>query len=279
MDKVVSCIYKTSFKNNQFMLSKSGIIILSFLCTACNNNGSNGQSVKNNSSNVSKAFENPYQVINKIPLPMGYVRIEEPQNSFGNFLQNIGLKKDKTVYKFNGELKGNQSAQFAVIDVTVGDKDLQQCADAIMRLRAEYLFTQKRFTEIDFTDNNNKHYKFSEPYNRTHFTTYLQQVFGMCGSASLSKQLNKVNDFSNIKIGDVLIRGGFPGHAVQVMDMATNNTGQKIYLLAQSYMPAQDIHVLVNDTDATLSPWYAVDENTIIKTPEYTFKNNELKKW
>ena len=92
-----------------------------------------------------------------------------------------------------------------------------------MRLRAEYLFAQKKFTQIDFIDNNLKHYKFYPPYTRTHFTTYLEQVFGMCGSASLAKQLNTVPNFSSIKIGDILIRGGFPGHAVQVIDMAENN--------------------------------------------------------
>ena len=59
---------------------------------------------------------------------------------------------------------------------------------------------------------------------------------------------------NNIKPGDVLIRGGFPGHAVIVMDMATNSAGKKIYLLAQSYMPAQDIHVLVNPSDEHSSP-------------------------
>lgn len=37
--------------------------------------------------------------------------------------------------------------------------------------------------------------------------------------------------------------------------MAENNKGEKIYLLAQGFMPAQDIHVLVNFVDTDLSPW------------------------
>lgn len=101
----------------------------------------------------------------------------------------------------------------------------------------------------------------------------------MCGSASLSKQLHPVAGLSAIEPGDVIIRGGFPGHAVIAVDVAVNKVGEKIYLLAQSYMPAQDIHILVNPADENLSPWYSVNNNKFIQTPEYLFYSNELKKW
>lgn len=100
----------------------------------------------------------------------------------------------------------------------------------------------------------------------------------MCGSASLSKQLKSVS-FNTIQPGDVLIRGGFPGHVVIVMDVAVNKEGKKIFMLAQSYMPAQDIHVLVNPTSKILSPWYEANGATMIVTPEYVFTNRELKRW
>ena len=222
--------------------------------------------------------ENPYARIFDIPVPAGYSRVNEQPHSFGDWLRNTDLKKDKRVYKYDGTLKENQSAQFAVLNISVGNKDLQQCADAVMRLRAEYLFTEKKFEEISFTDNEGKQYRFTQPHTRTHFMPYLNTVFGMCGSASLSKQLNTVA-FRNIRSGDVLIRGGFPGHAVIVMDLAQDNEGKKIYLLAQSYMPAQDIHVLINPVDEKLSPWYRVTDNERIFTPEYIFKLTELKRW
>jgi hypothetical protein len=265
-------------KNNQFMPTKSSIIIVSLLCVACNNNNSNGQKKKISAGN-NVSTENPYSTINKIPLPKGFNRIPQIENSFAYYLQHLKLKKDKTVYTFNGDVKRNQTAQYAVVDISIGNKDLQQCADAVMRLRSEYLFAQKRFTEINFIDNNGKHYLFTSPYTKAHFETYLQQVFGMCGSASLAKQLKPVTKFSSIQIGDVIIRGGFPGHAVQVIDMAQNYDGKKIYLLAQSYMPAQDIHVLVNNYNIELSPWYNVEGGDEIITPEYRFVKSELKRW
>ena len=55
---------------------------------------------------------------------------------------------------YNGSPKGNQSAHAAVFNVDVGNQDLQQCADAVMRLRAEYLFGKGRYEEIHFNFTN-----------------------------------------------------------------------------------------------------------------------------
>jgi Domain of unknown function (4846) len=256
---------------------------------SCNNNANSTAnkkesktSTENKASTSKKEIPtngNEYTQIKSIPLPEGYSRIENDVNSFAYWLENVSLKKDKTVYKFDGTEKYNQSAQFAVLDISVGKKDLQQCADAVMRLRAEYLFSQKAFDKIVFIDNANTVYKFAEPFTRENFTKYLDRVFGMCGSASLAKQLKIKTSFNKIQAGDVLIRGGFPGHAVIVMDVAQNEAGKRMYMIAQSYMPAQDIHVLQNPMNENLSPWYEVNENEIIQTPEYTFKKGELKEW
>jgi hypothetical protein len=76
----------------------------------------------------------------------------------------------------------------------------------------------------------------------------------------------------------VLITGGSPGHAMLVTDMASDAAGHKIYLLAQSYMPAQDIHIVKNPMNDGLSPWYRADEPLII-TPEWTFHSFQLRRW
>jgi len=251
-------------------------LIAFLLLLACNaNSGSSPVSANNETART----ENPFIKIEKIPLPAGFTREAADPETFAAYLRNIGLKPGTTVYLYNGQPKQNQTAQFAILNISTGSTDLQQCADAVMRLRAEYLFEQKQFQQIIFYDNDKKTYPFSTPYTRDNFDKYLARVFGMCGSASLSKQLKPVADLSAIQPGDVLIRGGFPGHAVLVMDVAVNNAAKKIYLLAQSYMPAQDIHVLINPMNAGLSPWYEVNDDEIIKTPEYTFTKHELKRW
>jgi len=260
------------------MYFKAPLLLIPLLSLSCDPASSHG----NSATPAQKQWhgnDNPYASISEIPLPEGFERAEKDSNSFAGWLRRIELKKDKTVYKYNGQPKGNQSAQFAVLNVSVGNRNLQQCADAVMRLRAEFLFKQKKFDQITFYDNNKTVYQFLPPYTRSNFMSYLNRVFGMCGSASLSKQLKPVPDFKNVEAGDVLIRGGFPGHAVMVMDVATNPEGKKIYLLAQSFMPAQDIHILVNPNDEQLSPWYEVNNDVMVKTPEYWFYRDELKHW
>lgn len=218
------------------------------------------------------------QNIQNIPVPAGYHRTHFSERSFAVWLRHLKLKRDNRVFLHTGELKKNQSAQFAVIDVPVGKKNLQQCADAIMRLRAQYLFDQKRFNEISFADNSGKEYDYAISLNQP-FEHYLEKVFSYCGTLSLESQLKKVSDFHSMKPGDVLIKGGSPGHAVIIVDVAEGQNGKKIYLLAQSYMPAQDIHVLKNPMDNSLSPWYEVNDNSLIHTPEWTFEPGQLKEW
>lgn len=216
-----------------------------------------------------------------IPLPAGFTRLPAGGNSFTTWLRSIKVKKDPQVYLYNGRLKNNQDAQFAVLDIPVGTKDLQQCADAVMRMRAEYLYQQNRTGEISFADNNGKKYNCPAGADRKNFERYLESVFAYCGTASLEKQLRRVPVFNNIQPGDVLIKGGFPGHAVMVMDVATDSSGRKLYLLAQSYMPAQDIHILKNPMYENLSPWYLAEKgnNLFIYSPEWTFSAKELRRW
>ena len=247
---------------------------------SCHNNARSSATEKNPPKTTVKhsLHDNPFAHIGDIPLPEGFTRDFAAVSSFTYFLRKVELKKDKTVHLYNGFPKTNQFAQFAVLNITVGNNDLQQCADAVMRLRAEYLFASGKYEQIIFKDNRGTAYPFSAPYSRDYFNSYLQRVFGMCGSASLAKTLNRA-EFSDIRPGDVLIRGGFPGHAEMVMDVAVNEWGKKIFMLAQSYMPAQDIHVLVNPANKDLSPWYEVNVNRLVPTPEYLFYSNELKRW
>lgn len=264
------------------MYCKTIAVCIVFLASSCKSNSLQQEikvtGKKQDIKNTLNQEENPYADVGEIPVPQGFARTGDNSLSFSNWLSKLPLKKHKTVFLFNGSVKNNQSAQFAVFNIPVGTKDLQQCADAVMRLRATYLFDQKKFEQIKFRDNEGRNYNFTTPYNKEHFENYLQTVFGMCGTASLSKQLNKI-ELNDIEAGDVFIRGGFPGHAVIVIEVVKSTNGNKKFMLAQSYMPAQDIHILLNPAEKNTSPWYDVTDEKSIITPEYTFSRDELKRW
>lgn len=264
------------------MLRKTITLATCIITLACTLPGRDKNPAGNDNRN--RAISPPdtpfINTIQDIPLPPGYHRKAVPAGSFAAFLRNIPIKKSHTVLLYNGAPKRNQEAHYAILDIPVGNKDLQQCADAVMRLKAEYLFAAKQYNDIVFRDNEGHVYTFTAPYTRAALEQFMLRVFGMCGSASLEKELSPVRPFTEIQAGDVLIRGGFPGHAEIVTDIAVNNAGEKIYLLAQSYMPAQDIHIVKNPVNEDSNPWYdANDTNNEIYTPEYTFTRNQLRRW
>lgn len=205
------------------------------------------------------------------------------------------------MHYYSGEVKSNKVAA-AVLSYDVGNKDLQQCADAVMRLRAEYLYKTKQFDALhfNFTNGFNAMYikwrsgyriavkgnnvnwvkitKESESYQS--FREYLNVVFTYAGTASLTKELKQIT-LAQMQIGDVFIKGGSPGHAVIVVDMAVNpKTNRKVFMIAQSYMPAQDIHILINANKPAISPWYdLVETASEVETAEWTFEGNQLKRF
>ncbi len=244
-------------------------------------------------------------LINRVALNKGFERIPMPLNSFGHWIRRLPLKTGHPkVHLFNGDEKINQDIHAFVFDLDVGEKDLQQCADATMRIRGEYLYHMGKYDSIKFNYTNGisvpfskwkdgymsipkgkkiswvKNSKCNSSYES--FKNYMVQVFNYAGTYSLSKELTAI-PFNEMQIGDILIQGGFPGHTVMVVDMAYNpTTGKKQYLLAQSYMPAQDFHILKNlESDA--SPWYDLEylasNYLIISTPEWSFTTDDLKRW
>ena len=277
MEINTSSILPISFKNNDMMSNLLMTILLLQLacCEPINTRDKVHVSPVDAAGPKGKRI---IRMVGDIPTPAGYKRLAVQPQSFGAWLRTIPVKADNRVFLFDGTLKSNQLAQYLVLDIPIGKRDLQQCADAIMRLRAQYLLDMGRTNEIRFADNNGKTYAYSDFIGRP-FENYLETVFAFCGTLSLQKQLRATQTVHSMSPGDVFIRGGSPGHAVIVIDMAVNTHGEKIFMLAQSYMPAQDVHILRNPYSSDDSPWYRIDGNSLIYTPEWTFGASELRKW
>ncbi len=246
------------------------------------------------------SYEKANILMEQIFAPPNAARIKSKPESFATWLRHLPLHPaSKKVALYNGKLKGDQSTHHRIINMDVGTRDLQQCADAVMRLKAEYHFYKKEYAKIHFNYTSGDKVSFEDwrfgkrpvvkgnavsfteksrtsNSSYTNFKKYMRAIFNYAGTASLEKELQQV-PFAEMQVGDVFIQGGFPGHAVLVVDMAEDvAAGKKYFLLAQSYMPAQEMHVLKNPMDEELSPWYDLDREGNIGTPEWNFMKKHL---
>lgn len=236
----------------------------------------------------------------RVAVPEGYRRTRAEKNSLSAFLRDYPLKKDGSPVRcYNGRKKSNQNAHAAVFRLPIEKEDLQQCADSVMRMYAEYYWSIGKYDKIafHFVDGFLAQYSkwrqgyriqvgdsgtswilsTSEDTSYKAFQSYLRMVFSYAGTLSMEEESVKIK-MSEIRAGDILIRGGSPGHVVMVVDVCKNGDGDKAFLLAQGYMPAQEFHLLKNPLHEE-DPWYYPGEVTWpLSTPEYTFEKGSLKR-
>lgn len=236
----------------------------------------------------------------RFQLPKDYNRLSYSKDSFGNFVRNYPLCEDGSeVLLYNDSKKGNQNAHIAIFDMKLVKDDLQQCADSVIRMYAEYFYKQKQYDLMQFHFVNGFSCDFSKwnqgmrvkvsgnstswyqgaasDSSEKAFESYLRTVFCYASTLSLEKESKSIQ-LKDIQIGDIFIHGGSPGHVVMVVDVCENKQKEKAFLLAQGYMPAQQFHILQNPQH-TDDPWYYTNDLTnALNTPEYDFTINELKR-
>jgi hypothetical protein len=238
----------------------------------------------------------------RFPAPAGNQRVAVVPDGFACYLRGLPLKPPTApVLLHDGTRKPYQSARAAVLDIDVGDSDLQQCADAVIRLRAEYLFSRGLDSQIEFSATNGQSLSYARwkrgerpvlrgsriVWSRSgspgrswkSFRAYLDFVFGYAGTISLKRDTEAI-PVDQVQAGDLLVQAGSPGHAVMVLDVCRAQDGKgKLVLLAQGFMPAQSLHVLRNLGDSDLSPWYDLAVGEEIETPLWTFRRDELRRF
>jgi hypothetical protein len=186
----------------------------------------------------------------------------------------------------------------AILTYDVGRADLQQCADALIRIRAEYLYAHRRYSEIGFHFIGGGYYTWTDysrgirPVNRggrlvflstapasgvTHrdLRNYLDIVYTYANTVSLCKELKPADRFET---GTVIIHPGSPGHCSLVIDEAVMDRRDTVYKLVEGFMPAQSIYILSNPYEPRLSPWYHLHKGPVT-TASFEFRNYYLRKF
>jgi hypothetical protein len=219
--------------------------------------------------------------------PAGFVRVPVAAGSFGAWLRELPLAKPATAVKsYRGQVlyAADDPRIGAVIAIDVGSADLQQCADAVVRLHAEWRWSQghrdhsyraasgtrlglERFArgERIVADGTRLRWMPRARPSRGHaaFRQYLDTVFAWANTVSIGRQALPVSAEA-VAAGDFFVLGGNPGHAVLVLDLARAEDGRQVALLGQSYMPAQNLYVLRPGAGRV---WFVLDRGRDVVTP------------
>ncbi|MFD1063169.1 DUF4846 domain-containing protein [Winogradskyella litorisediminis] len=250
-------------------------------------------------TNPSYLNKNGNTIVKRVFVPDNYKRVVYDSSSFQNFIREQKLKPfGAKVISYDGKPYFYQLGHAGVLEVDVPSNGLQQCADALIRLRSEFLWqtNQKSKIGFNFTSghhcswnkyakgyrpkiNGNKvtfHKTASANHSKANFYNYLNLIYTYSGTSSLDAELIEIKNISTLKIGDMLILGGFPGHVIMIADIVENENGERLFLLIQGNTPAQSIHLLKNLDDSTISPWYKLQLNSEISVPGFTFANSKF---
>ncbi len=229
------------------------------------------------------------RIVERFPPPDGYAL--SPATGFAAWLGQLPLRRaGEAAMLHDGRRRADQSGVAAVLDIDVGSADLQQCADAIIRLRAEYLRAGGRRDALRFRFTSGDAYAYADYLagrrplvrgnavawisgapvadTRAGFRAWLDIVFTYAGTISLARELDPLGDPLQAAAGDVLVQAGSPGHAILVAATARRANHPPVALFVQSFMPAQSIHVLRGPLAAA---WYPVAADAPVVTPDWRF--------
>lgn len=243
--------------------------------------------------------EDSLTIKSRVKVPEGFTRVSYPKESFQEYLRNYKLKSfGSKIINYDGSEYFWQSGHIGILEIPVPAHGLQQCADALIRVRSEYLWDNSRKDEIgfNFTSGHYCSWKYysegyrpkikgskvsfqkiaKADYSKANFYKYLDLIYMYSGTLSLYNELEKITSIKDLKIGDMLIRGGSPGHVAIICDEIINEKGEKRFLLFQGNTPAQSVHLVRNLEDNQISPWYELKMNAVIPVSNYTFSNSKF---
>lgn len=224
------------------------------------------------------------QLVNVITPKANYLRLTAMPGTFGEWVQHLPLKAgNPPVLTDDGIEAPNQFKHAAVVNIDAGKNNLQLSANAILRLRAEYLFSKDWLWQINFPTKSGtkvdfrswvKEKKLSPDHKA--LIEYLQELFPQTDATTLASMLKPVKDIRDMEPGDIMLKRDQPEFAVLVLDVVQDPaTNARYFLLGTSHYPAQDFYVIINPSTTPITPWYP-QANKESGMPEGVFKAENL---
>ena len=193
------------------------------------------------------------KVVQDIPMPPGlYDRVEE--EGWVRFLRNMPLmpRGSKVLYR-DGRPKRYQDGHVAVVNLDV--MRFQQCSDSILRLRAEWLWGGGVRDSRRITREIGMGVVRWRGRTRKQFDRYLNRVFVRTGTLNMDRGLHRSRH--QPRVGDALVWGGSPGHAVLIVDVVQDPQGGWRLMMGQGWTPAQQFHIMRHLHGSEPSAWWS----------------------
>lgn len=229
--------------------------------------------------------------------PAGYKRVPVANDTFGKYLRDFELREYTTkplAYDTAAKtLANNDSAPaVSVLDMDLINKsNLQESANSVIRLYAEFLYEKGRFDDIAFNllttpafrldfrtwseggrlieegnsitwcKEHGDHCKHRDVDTGTEygiFKYYMQNVMLHSNISSLPSNMKSVS-MNEVTVGDVIVYADSKVPDI-IVDMAENADGSKLLLIARGGNPASEIFVVRNESNADLNPWHDMNK-------------------
>lgn len=225
----------------------------------------------------------------RIPVPPGCARIDLPAGSFSSWLRDLPVAAPNTpVRSAKGtELyPGDDEYVAAVVAIDAGKGDLQRGPELIVRLQAEWQFSQgsREVTFLAATKDPLPYSKWSQglraltqgphlywvkktkpndPNDHAQFLDYLSIVFMWSNSSALRMQSEPV-PAENLTPGDFFLSSDKGANTVLVVDVAQKKNGERLALLAETHSTASNMYIL---RPGRGTPWFSIRPPASLLTP------------
>ena len=232
--------------------------------------------------------------------PEGYTRVPAAEGSFLAFMRKQPLYPNgSAIYTYDGRAQSGANAA-AVYRMEVGTEGWQECADTVIRFYSDYFRESGQNDRLAFhltngflcdwdTFSRGKRVlafgnfamwmplKLKSDSEQT-FRDWQMTVMHYAGTLSLEKESHPIKA-EEARAGDIICRGGSPGHVLLLADEAVNADGKRCFLLVQGMIPAESAH-MVYMSDG-VNPWMTEEALGMypLQIAGFTFTENTLRRW